>query len=83
MEDTQKIQQKLNELNSKESPLFHLGGQFAGPWVHVAGYFALTGVDLKEGGSTFNPSFGVPVKVFMNNKTGEIKTFSACLFEKK
>ena len=83
MEDVEKVQKLLNELNAKEAPLHGLGGAFAGPWVHIQGYFAITGFDFKEGGNIFNPSFGVPVKVFMNNKTGEIKIYSAFLFEKK
>lgn len=53
-----------------------------GTWNAIEGYFALTGFEFDKGnGNVFNPSFGVPVKVFMNTTTGEIRVFSAYFFQ--
>lgn len=50
-------------------------------WQEIAGYFALTKFEFTSPTPTFTPTFGVPVKVFRNKKTGEIRTFSAYHFE--
>lgn len=79
MENPLKVLQKINELNSKE--LRDVSGQIIPQWTSISGYFALTGFEFGNGSPNFNPGFGVPVKVFMNTRTGEIKTFSANHFE--
>jgi hypothetical protein len=53
-------------------------------WQAIPGYFTLTGFDFNKGKGAplFNANFGVPVKIFQNIKTGEMRVFSAYLFEK-
>lgn len=75
-----KIQQKINELNSKE-PKF-LFPSLAVTWSTIPGYFAITGFDFGQGAPTFNANFGYPIKVFINQRTGEMKFYPASLFEK-
>ena len=51
-------------------------------WVHVNGFNAVTGFDYGTGqGANFNPGFGLPVKIFIDTVTGEVKLFSADLFK--
>ena len=80
MENQIKVQTKINELNASE-----IRPGFPNPteWTAIGGYFSMTGFDFNHGKGQpiFNPSFGVPVKVFMNSRTGEVKTFSAYFFE--
>ena len=71
MEDPVKVQQKINELNE-------LGGN----WIANKGYFAVTGFDFNNGKPIFSPSLGIPVKVFNNTITGEVKIFLATGFER-
>lgn len=80
MENPLKVQAKINELNSRE-PRGGLGGLSQNAWVATVGYFALTGFDYNNGAPTFNAGFGVPVKVFTNIRTGEIKIYAASIFE--
>ncbi|MCL5673785.1 MAG: hypothetical protein M1407_04115 [Deltaproteobacteria bacterium] len=67
----------MNELNSSSS---------SSPenWIAIDGYHALTSFNFGEGGNQniFKPDSGVPVKIFMEKKTGEIKLFLAKMFEK-
>jgi hypothetical protein len=67
-----KVQEKINELN-QSSP----------GWVDVAGFHAITSFEFPVygKGATFNPSAGFPVKIFVNNITGEVKLFAAALFK--
>lgn len=87
MENLQKVQQKVDELNKRDQrsglPMVPgiLGQKSTPQWVAIEGYFALTGFSNKSGQSVFNSAFGVPVKVFLNNKTGAIEIFSSNLFE--
>ncbi|HIH25331.1 hypothetical protein J4476_03670 [Candidatus Woesearchaeota archaeon] len=48
-------------------------------WVRVDGFYALTQVSRKGSQIDFNPSFGVPVIVYVCNKVdcGELKLESA------
>jgi hypothetical protein len=71
-EDQIKIQAKIAELTK----------QFGGNWSPVDGFTALTNVQFITEGLIFNPTVGVPIKAFINQDTGEIKTFSAQLFIK-
>ncbi|MBI3549441.1 MAG: hypothetical protein HY078_10410 [Elusimicrobia bacterium] len=48
-----------------------------GPWVVLEGYFAITSVEVILGSVNFNPGKGVPMKAFLNTRTGEIRTFAA------
>lgn len=71
MEDPEKIKSKLKELGEG--------------WVEANGYHALTSVEYSKqnpNGSTFNPARGIPLKVFVNPSSGEIKSFLADSFEK-
>ena len=62
----------VNYLDDKYGP---------GPWIAMNGVQALTNV-VKNGESfTFMPASGTPVKVFLNQQTGEVKLFPALLFE--
>lgn len=76
MEDTTKVQKKVDELNSKEKP----GNQ---GWTALNGYNALTRFEFGDStkGATFYPSSGIPVKVFINAADGEIRVFPATFFE--
>lgn len=64
--DPTKVQKLLNQLNKGKN----------GPWVPLDGYRALTVLEFQSDKSaTFNPSEGIPLKVFINVKTGEIKIY--------
>ena len=77
MEDPLKVQQKINDLNSNDPQ-----GALK-PWIHYSGYFALTRVELNDGvGPVFNPSIGIPMKVFTHQLTGEIRMFPSQFFER-
>lgn len=74
MEDLQKIQNKINELNG-----------FGGTWIAADGTNALIKVqgDFRTNANVvFMPASGIPVKVFLNTLNGEIKMFPAILFER-
>ena len=80
MENPLKVQARVDELNATE---IRAGVPEPNEWVAINGYFALTGFDFNHGKGqpNFNPGYGVPVKVFRNIRTGEIKTYSAYFFE--
>jgi len=78
-ENLLKVQQKINELNQKEPKL--LFPAVSAIWSAVPGYFAITGFDYGQGNPTFNANFGYPIKIFVNQKTGEMKFYPASLFE--
>ena len=73
MESVQKVQRKLNDLNK---------GITSRPWVAVPGFNVMTTITFNAGGisPTFDANTGYPVKVFVNNLTGEVKTYSAYAF---
>jgi hypothetical protein len=85
-ENAVKVQQKVDELNSKEpvsSPtLFGLNTP-NNAWVAVPGYVALTGFNFDPDNNkpVFNPGYGYPIKLFVNIKNGELKIYPASLFE--
>lgn len=79
MQDPGKITGKIQELNG-QSPQIGVSDD----WFAVDGTHALTEVqgDLtKREGVRFLPATGVPVKVFINRRNGEIKLFPAMMFE--
>jgi len=75
MEDLIKVQEKIKEL-SKGKP---------GKWIPFSGFHALTKFEFGEGGKspTFHPDSGVPLKIFVNVETGELRAFPAKVFEKE
>lgn len=74
MEDPQKVQDKIIELNKNSK---------VGKWLAVEGYQALIDVRWKDGDEiTFNLDQGYTLKVFVNNVTGEVKMFAAELFRR-
>ena len=91
-ENPLRVQAKVNELNLQEPrPQGQLGllapvanTPVPNNWAAVPGYFALTGFTpntaLASGG-LFHPSYGYVVKIFVNNRTGEMKTYPYQLFE--
>ena len=70
--DPVKITNKVNELNLKDTNNPY--------WIPVDGYNAITGMNIQGPQISFNPNVGVPVKIFVNARTGEIKTFDARAF---
>lgn len=72
MEDPQKVQAKLIELQTKTGHV----------WTTSDGYHALTSVSFNTSGAVFNPSKGVVVKVFLDTYTKEIKLFPFGMFER-
>ncbi len=84
MENPGKVEAKIGELNRQEpKPKTSIGFPLHTPlvWKAVPGYFALTGFNYGQGNPQFNPSYGYPVKVFVNERTGEMRIFPASLFE--
>lgn len=73
-ENPQKVQLKVAELNR---------GLSTPQWVPADGLSALTGFKygLKNDDAEFLVSTGIPVKVFFNNRTGEVKIYLAALFK--
>lgn len=74
MEDPTKVAIKIAELN-----------RTGGDWIAANGTNALTNVsgDFRTNANiVFQPSNGIPVKVFMNKTNGEMKLFPAVLFER-
>lgn len=43
-------------------------------WWPIPGYVAITNFEKKEGQAVFNPSSGIPLKAFLNTRTGEVRT---------
>lgn len=79
MEVQSKIDSKIGELNLESA-----NGDAASVqpvWQYYTGYHALTKFDFNSGKPIFTPSSGVPVKAFLNTRTGEIRVFSANIFE--
>lgn len=68
--DPEKIQNKITELNNQ-----------GGSWQEIEGNNALTKVEFSDSGTKFYPSSGVPVKMFVNRISGEIKLFPAFIFK--
>lgn len=73
MEIQSKIDEILKELN---------GGKITGTWMAIPGNHALTVVNFNGKEANFNPGSGIPLKVFINVKTGEIKIYHATVFLK-
>lgn len=74
MEDPKKVQDKVKELNTMYPP---------GKWLPVDGFGSWTDVTGRSPKDlTFNPSEGFIVKIFVNDTTGESKSFSWVLFLK-
>jgi hypothetical protein len=73
MENPQKVQSKLRQLNA---------GLAQPQWTAGPGFHALTTFSFGTGANppTFNPSQGLPVKVFFNTSTGEYRLFTGTLF---
>jgi len=82
MENEKAIQEKILELNRESWML--LGNSVSGliptVWQKIDGYHALTKFEYNDGSPLFNPSTGIPLKAFLNIRTGEIKTFVASIF---
>lgn len=75
MQDNSKIARKLAELNQ---------GLDEPEWEQAQGFHALTGFEFgsKEKRPVFKPDFGIPIKAFVNKRTGEFKIFPALNFVK-
>lgn len=51
-------------------------------WIFADGLHALTKVQFENGPDpVFYPSSGIPIKVFMNTDTGEIRMFPIAIFK--
>jgi len=74
MEDPEKVQSKILELNATTP---------GKSWVPYVGYHALTSVEFVVAGAQFKPNAGVVVKAFMNTVTYEIRVFPYTIFERK
>ena len=71
--DPTKVQNKLNELNAP--------GQSGAPnWVVTEGLVALMSMSVAAGRITFQSDNGLPIKSFVNVRTGEVKLYDARLF---
>jgi hypothetical protein len=87
MENPTKIDKVIEELNHKEvlkeAPgTLADGGVWQGSWEAEPGYFAVTAFHStgpKEG--EFIPSLGVPLKVFTNRRTSEVRLYLSERFE--
>lgn len=87
MENLTKVEKVIEELNyeevRKEAPgTLADGGAWQGSWEAEPGYFAVTAFNAtgpKQG--EFIPSLGVPLKVFTNRRTGEVKLYLTERFE--
>jgi len=73
MENTEKIQEKLDELNADEE---------GAPWIEIQGYFSMLKTELNNSKATFHANSGLVVKGFLNTRIGEIRIFPANAFEK-
>ena len=86
-----KVEAKIIELNKEDYAKAHPSNagligvlqtqSIPKVWQEFMGYSALTKFDYNNGAPTFNPSSGVPVKAFLNTRTGEIRIFLASIFE--
>lgn len=68
MEDQDKINKILKSLNK---------GKLDGDWIEAKGNHALTVVEFDGKNANFMPGAGIPLKAFINTKTGEIKSYHA------
>jgi hypothetical protein len=76
---------RMDKVNSIENILRELNSGVDKNWVAAPGIAALTSVTVSEAETsignnpqvTFNASRGVIVKIFINKKTGETKTYLA------
>lgn len=71
VENPRKVQLRLNALN------FNQPGR---PWIAVPGFNVMTGIRFDGDSAVFEPNRGYPVKVFVNKKTGEVRTYAAYAF---
>lgn len=74
MEDDNKVAAKIAELQK----------QTGHKWVQATGFYAITGFEFEKPNQSpnFNPAHGVPVKIFIDTVTGEIRTFAASIFRR-
>lgn len=70
-EDPKKIADKLEELQKATGH----------KWTPLNGYHAITRVEMKDGNYEFLPASGMPVKVFADLVTGEVRPFLSFIFE--
>lgn len=66
MDNTAKIKAILTRLN---------GAGKTGPWQPVDGFHTILALKEDLNGTSVNLNKGVTVKVFINTKTGEVRTF--------
>jgi len=69
----QLVQNKVTELNATGMP-------GAPNWIATDGLRTLTGMNVENEVITFTPNNGIPLKVFVNTESGEIKIFDARKF---
>ena len=69
--DSAKVKAKIAELNKKFPP---------STWDEADGYHSLNSLECTQEKPTFLPNQGIPLKVFVNLTTGEIKLFNAKVF---
>lgn len=88
MVDQNKINNKIYDLNLEYARETGNYGPISNPlaghpqvWEEFPGYNALTKFDFNNGSPIFSPASGVPIKAFLNTRTGEIRTFVATIFE--
>lgn len=89
MEDPQKVQAKLDELNeTHKKPVLPSSSGSLPPityppiWIAVGGYFSMLKTSLNDKSeATFFGNEGLPIKVFLNTLTGEMKFYPAKSFE--
>lgn len=71
--DPAKVLAKVNELNTE-------GNEGAPNWIAAEGLRALILMSINDGKTAFDATQGVPLKIFANTQTGEIKIFDARAF---
>src|SRR5258706_11264601 len=74
MQDPKKVRAVIDELNN-------LGGPGKGYWVEAQGYHALTAMEIKGNRLSAIPNSATPLKVFVNRKTGELRTYVSPVFD--
>lgn len=70
--DPDKIQKKLEELNASSNE--------TNPWAPVNGYNVMPEIRLEKDALNVSGNSGMVIKVFVNQETGEIKSFPIALF---
>ena len=80
--DPNKIQAKINELNAENMALRAERGNIleADDWALIPGIYIINEVNAKPDEVEIKP-WGLIIKLFINKKTGEIKSFPARMFE--